>query len=288
MSGDEIKRFVAKTGSKAQLEKSLKFIKGLDAATEASARTLTNTIKGENFAKLITRYVDTPAELTDIIFKKLGDVAVSPEAIKIAMAKSPEALDALAWWKVSLLSNPELVKGLALRSGKDAEAIEIVTKWAAGSTPTVAEIQAVARLQTIGEGKLFALGGGDYATGWPQFARVNHADFYFTNEKISQFILDTYPNSAEVFWSINKAALDGPGGPIANELDFLYQIVEANELDAKAIKKIWDGGSDEEIMRALELNTNNPLPFRMKELKVVYENDYRYIIRPDGNFVLTP
>jgi hypothetical protein len=277
MDGDELKKFISKIGTQAQLEKNLRFIKELDSSAEASAKILTNTIGGENLAVLVTRYVDTPADLTNVIFKNLGDAAVNSVAIEAAMKQGPEAVRAFAGWGDILKNNDKIAQNLAKRATKDAATLALLKNWSYRTMPSLNDLVAIGKNSRDGVGAIWALGpdAKSYTSGFVDFARSKNAQFYYTHPEFGKAVKDIFPDIAEktvpeadeIFWTVNQVALDGAGGPINTGMDFVYQ---TNAVDEGLIIEIFENGRTYEEI----INLPGGKAFSIKELFLLRGNGY--------------
>jgi hypothetical protein len=246
-------------------------------------------IGSESWGELMIRYANDPDTLLDAnsspnrIFGKLGK-NTNEEALRIAATNGPEGINALSYWHLPLLQDPSLSKQLAKRSGRDAETIEIMSKWVVGAMPSEGDLIKIGMNSRDGYGNFFGLGvlGGtpNYATGYVKYARDNVGEFYFTHPEVGTYVKKIFSDSDTqnaIFWKINKEALDEA---IVNQVPFKYSFLKYTDTDivAKEIEAI------KAIETAVKTNTSweGPVkailgedsPFRMREVYELLSRGY--------------
>jgi hypothetical protein len=283
--------------------------KNFDDETLTALKKMAERVEFNDFTELLAKYATDPDNLdrAKYIFNVLGNPAVSTNAVKKATEQGPEAAEAFSLWAKDfpdgpilangqpILENENVAKALALRAANDAKAIKILREWN-GAIDNL-DIEGLAVNSTVGNNMLFGLGAGPinelnspYVDGWVQFSISRNANFYITNPEVSDLVKKLVPNKTQqdaVFWSINEAALIRDGGPIATRSNFIYQIATNNDKDVEVMIAVWSNASDTQIKNILGItDPQKDVPFRVKELRLLFDNHYRFEEQLDGNVLL--
>ncbi len=209
---------------------------------------------------------------------------IDKDMLDYAIEQGPDAVRALSKWDKTLLE--EYGIELALRSGQDAKALqatkELITLGPID--PNNLTLRQQELINTIAENSVQQINKGQVVVGkWTTFDTgfsghaLDSSSIHYSQHPDLWPMLEAFgDNQGDVAWLINQKAIQSK---IGESLPFEYTLkgIEPGKVDREmaAIEAIWNNAPDIEILDALAL-PNGDIPYRMKELRELYEAGYSY------------